>query len=174
MFDANLSSTRQRFSENGTTPQPVAGTWQTVNQGTLNVGYELDFWGKNRSAVEAALGRLKAMEVDRYATQLMLSSAIVQAYIELEQGYEQLAIEQKMLKQQEEILLTHAPALRGRAGLQDRHQAGTGIHSRHSRQDRRIGRIHGTEPEQACGIARQRAGPRTRDRPNPSSSAPTQ
>ena len=106
--DANLSSTRQRFSENGTTPHPVAGTWQTVNQGTLNVGYELDFWGKNRAAVEAALGRLKAMEVERYATQLILSSAIVQAYIELQQGHELLAIEQKMLRQQEEILsLTH-------------------------------------------------------------------
>lgn len=102
--DANLASTRERFSEHGITPPPAAGTWQTVNQGTLNVGYELDFWGKNRAAVEAALGRRKAMEVDRYATELMLSSAIVQAYIELQQGFEQLAIEQKMLRQQEQIL----------------------------------------------------------------------
>ncbi|MDM0084641.1 efflux transporter outer membrane subunit [Variovorax sp. J31P179] len=102
--DGNLSSTRERFSENGTTPHPVAGTWQTFNQGTLNIGYELDFWGKNRATVEAALGRLKATEVDRYATQLVLSSAIVQAYIELQQGYEQLEIEQKLLKQQQEIL----------------------------------------------------------------------
>ncbi|WP_198008317.1 MULTISPECIES: efflux transporter outer membrane subunit [Brenneria] len=103
-MDANVASTRQRYSENGTTPAVMAGTWQTVNQGTLNVGYELDFWGKNRAAVEAALGRSKAMEVDRYATQLMLSSAIVQAYIELQQGNEQLAIERQMLKQQEQVL----------------------------------------------------------------------
>ncbi|XAH22141.1 efflux transporter outer membrane subunit [Xylophilus sp. GW821-FHT01B05] len=107
-LDANMASTRQRFSANGTTPHPVAGTWQTVNQGTLNLGYELDFWGKNQAAVDAALGRLKAMEVDRYAARLMLSSAIVQACIELQQGGEQLAIEQQMLKQQEQILsLTH-------------------------------------------------------------------
>ncbi|WP_323129491.1 efflux transporter outer membrane subunit [Klebsiella quasipneumoniae] len=103
-MDANISSTRQRYSENGTTPAVMAGTWQTVNQGTLNVGYELDFWGKNRAAVEAALGRGKAMEVDRYATRLMLSSAIVQAYIELQQSYEQLAIERQMLRRQEQVL----------------------------------------------------------------------
>ncbi|MFJ5431603.1 efflux transporter outer membrane subunit [Pectobacterium actinidiae] len=103
-LDANIASTRQRYSENGTTPAVMAGTWQTVNQDTLNVSYELDFWGKNRAAVEAAVGRTRAMEVDRYATQLMLSSAIVQTYIGLEESYHQLAIEQQMLIQQMKVL----------------------------------------------------------------------
>lgn len=103
-LDANIDSTRQRYSENGTTPAVMAGTWQTVNQDTLNVSYELDFWGKNRAAVEASVGRTRAMEVDRYATQLMLSSAIVQTYIGLEESYHQLAIEQQMLIQQLKVL----------------------------------------------------------------------
>lgn len=103
-LDANIVSTRQRYSENGTTPAVMAGTWQTVNQDTLNVSYELDFWSKNRAAVEAAVGRTKAMEVDRYATQLMLSSAIVQTYIGLQESYQQLAIEQQMLNHQEKVL----------------------------------------------------------------------
>lgn len=103
-LDANIASTRQRYSENGTTPAVMAGTWQTVNQDTLNVSYELDFWGKNRAAVEAAVGRTKAMEVDHYATQLMLSSAIVQTYIGLQESYQQLGIEQQMLNHQEKVL----------------------------------------------------------------------
>lgn len=103
-IDANLASSRQRYSENGSTPAVIAGTWQTVNQGTLNVGYELDFWGKNLAAVEAALGRRKALEIEQYATQLLLSSMIVQAAIDLQQAYDQVATEQKMLQQQEQIL----------------------------------------------------------------------
>lgn len=100
----NVTSTRQHFSEHGTTAPPIAGTWKYVNQATLNVGYELDFWGKNRAAVEAALGRSHAMEIDRYATQLMLASAIVQAYIELQQSNEQISIERRILKKQQGVL----------------------------------------------------------------------
>lgn len=102
--DGHIASTRQRFSEHGTTPPPVAGTWKYRNQATLNVSYEPDFWGKNQAAVEAALGRHKAMEVEHYATQLMLSSAIVQAYVKLEQSDAQLDIEQRMLKRQQDVL----------------------------------------------------------------------
>lgn len=100
----NVSSTHQRFSEHGTTAPPVAGTWRNVNQTTLNVGYELDFWGKNRAAVDAALSRRNALEIDRYATQLMLASAIVQAYVELQQSDEQRIIERRILKQQQDVL----------------------------------------------------------------------
>ena len=49
-------TTRQRFSEHGTTAPPVAGQWEWVNEASLNGSYEFDFWGKNRSAVESALG----------------------------------------------------------------------------------------------------------------------
>ncbi|WP_081499484.1 efflux transporter outer membrane subunit [Pseudomonas sp. GM18] len=101
--DAAMSSTRERFSSNGTTPAPVRGTWQNVNQATLNVGYELDFWGKNRSAVEAAVGRRHALEVDERAAALMLSASIVQAYIALQNTYEQMDVAQTLLAQQEQI-----------------------------------------------------------------------
>jgi NodT family efflux transporter outer membrane factor (OMF) lipoprotein len=101
--DAAMSSTRERFSSNGTTPAPVRGTWQNVDQATLNVGYELDFWGKNRSAVEAAVGRRRALEVDEHAAALMLSASIVQVYIALQNTYEQMDVAQTLLAQQEQI-----------------------------------------------------------------------
>jgi len=102
--DGNLSSTRERFSTNGTTPHPVNGTWQWVNQGTLNLSYEIDFWGKNRAALEAALGRVKAAEVDQQATRLMLASAVVQAYINFQQTDQEIALETRMLEQRIHIL----------------------------------------------------------------------
>ncbi|MBV6823286.1 efflux transporter outer membrane subunit [Pseudomonas sp. PD9R] len=100
---ASMSVTRERFSSNGTTPAPAKGTWQNVHQGTLNVGYELDFWGKNRSSVEAAVGRRKALEVDERAASLILSSSIVQTYIALQNVYEQIDVAQALLNQQEQI-----------------------------------------------------------------------
>lgn len=102
-IDAAASTTRERFSANGTTPAPVKGTWQNVDQATLNVGYELDFWGKNHSAVEAAVGRRHALEVDSHAAALMLSTSIVQTYIALQDTYEQLDVAQALLDQQVHI-----------------------------------------------------------------------
>ncbi|KIC79552.1 fusaric acid resistance protein [Pseudomonas sp. C5pp] len=101
--DGSLSVVRQRYSENGTASAVVAGTWQNIGQSTLNGSYELDFWGKNQAAVEAAIGRSKAAEVDQFSARLVLSSGIAQAYIALQETYDQLAIERQMLQQMESI-----------------------------------------------------------------------
>ncbi|HEX8593864.1 MAG TPA: efflux transporter outer membrane subunit [Pseudomonas sp.] len=102
-LDAEASTIRERFSANGTTPAPVKGTWQYVDQAKLNVGYEIDFWGKNQAAVEAAVGRRHALEVDSRAAALMLSTSIVLAYIALHDTYEQLDVAQALLDQQVNI-----------------------------------------------------------------------
>jgi outer membrane protein TolC len=48
--NADFEATRQRFPENGLTPPPFAGGWGTLNQLQATLNWELDFWGKNRSA----------------------------------------------------------------------------------------------------------------------------
>jgi NodT family efflux transporter outer membrane factor (OMF) lipoprotein len=103
-LDSSLSSTRERFSSDGTTPHPVAGTWKTLNQGLLSGSYDLDFWGKNAAAVDAAIGRARAAEVDAQAVRLMISSAVVQAYIAFDQTARQLVIEKQLLEQQKQLL----------------------------------------------------------------------
>src|SRR5437867_7034019 len=60
--NGGLSSTHERFSERGLTPAPLAGSWSTLNQLQATLDWELDFWGKNRSAYEGAIGRAKAAE----------------------------------------------------------------------------------------------------------------
>jgi len=102
--DAALSSVRERFSSNGTTPHPVAGTWKTLNQGLASGSYDLDFWGSNAAAVDAAIGRARATEVDAQAVRIMVSSAVVQAYIAFDQTARQLVVEQQLLAQQEQLL----------------------------------------------------------------------
>jgi NodT family efflux transporter outer membrane factor (OMF) lipoprotein len=101
---AGVRSNRQQFSEHGTTPPPVAGSWKWVNEASLNFSYEFDFWGKHESAIEAAIGRARASEVDAYAARLVLVTGILRAYLRLQQAFQQLDIAQETLKQREHVV----------------------------------------------------------------------
>ena len=98
-FDVN----RQRFSENGIFPPPIAGAWFTQSQLALDFAYELDFWGKNRAAYDAALGQVHAAEVDAYAGKLLLSAAIAHAYVDLAHAFDRLDLARDALQQRETI-----------------------------------------------------------------------
>lgn len=95
---------RQRFSEHGTTPPPVAGSWKWVNEATFNGSYEFDFWGKNRAAIEAAVGVSHAAETDARAAQLVLVTNILRSYLRLQHAWEQRDIAVATLAQRQHIL----------------------------------------------------------------------
>jgi outer membrane protein TolC len=90
--------TRQRFSENYIFPPPIGGATFTTTQLALSAGYDVDFWGKNRSAYEAALGRSRAAQAETYAARLVLASAVAAVYVQLERSYEQLDIARRTLE----------------------------------------------------------------------------
>ena len=101
--DGSLTSTRERFSEHGTAPPPLGGSTQTLNQLQATLSWDLDFWGKNRAAYEAALGSARAAEVDAYAARLALSTSIAQAYVRLQRAYWQHDVADATLKERERI-----------------------------------------------------------------------
>ena len=86
-IDGSASGTRERFPNNGLSPPPLGGSTRTVNQLQATLSWEIDFWGKNRAAYEAALGAARAAEVDAYAARLALSTSIAQAYVQLQRAY---------------------------------------------------------------------------------------
>lgn len=101
--NGDLEMTRERFSENGVVPPPVGGTWSSLNTLQATLSWEIDLWGKNRSAYEAALGEAKAAEVDAYAARLALSVAIAQTYVDLQRAYLQVDVAQETLREREQI-----------------------------------------------------------------------
>jgi len=101
--NGTAASIRARLSENGLTPPPLGGSTVTLNNLQATLTWELDFWGKNRSAYEAALGAARAAEIDAYATRLALSTSIAQAYVELQRAYLQLDVKRATLKEREQI-----------------------------------------------------------------------
>ena len=102
-IDADLAITRERFSEHGLVPPPAAGTWDSFNQLQATLSWEIDLWGKNRSAYESALGEARAAEIDAYAARLALSVAIANAYVQMQRAYLQLDVADATLAQREQI-----------------------------------------------------------------------
>src|SRR6478672_4217266 len=100
--NGELAITEQRFAEHGLYPPPFAGTWNTFNQMQINLNWEIDFWGKNRSAYEAALDQARVAEVDAYAARLALSIDIARAYVQLQRAYLLLDVAELTLKERED------------------------------------------------------------------------
>lgn len=102
--NGSLTMMRDRYSEHDIYPPPFAGSWNTQNRAALDFGYELDFWGKNRAALESTLGQARAAEVDSFAARLMVSVAIIHSYVGLQRAFAQRDIAEAMEKQREHIL----------------------------------------------------------------------
>ncbi len=99
--NAGANVTRQRYSSNGIFPPPIAGAWYTQTDLAMNFSYEIDLWGRNRAAYDAALGQARAAEVDAYAARLLLASAVARAYAQLGRSFDQLDLAQDSLKQRQ-------------------------------------------------------------------------
>src|SRR5258706_1025305 len=102
-LSASADLNRQRYSGTGIFPPPIGGAWYTQSQLALQFSYELDFWGKNRAAYDAALGQARAAQVDGFAARLLLSAAVAHAYAELGHAFEQLDVAQATLAQRQAI-----------------------------------------------------------------------
>ena len=101
---ASFDETRQLLSKYGLVPAGFGGRWITTNQLALNLKYEVDFWDRNQSALEAALGQARAGEAEVQSARLSLASAVTLAYIELARNFEQLDIARATLAQREALL----------------------------------------------------------------------
>lgn len=95
---------RQRYSETGLLPPPVAGSVR--NSATLQAGasWELDFFGKNRALLESALGTARAAQADTEAARILLAGNVARSYFQLARANDQLAVAQRTLAQREEQL----------------------------------------------------------------------
>lgn len=81
---ANASATQQKHSYNDVSPREVTPKgWNDYGRATLDVSWELDFWGRNRAAFAAATSESEAAQADAAQARLALSAAVASAYAEL-------------------------------------------------------------------------------------------
>ena len=74
---------RNRNSELGSRTGPGQPLQSTTNRVSLNISYEIDFWGKYRRATDAARAELLAVESNRDALRLSLTAEVVRGYFNL-------------------------------------------------------------------------------------------
>lgn len=71
---------------------------------TFGASYELDFWGKNRDAVDAARASYAASEADRATVALTTTAAVADAYFQLLSLRERIALAEANLKTSDDTL----------------------------------------------------------------------
>jgi NodT family efflux transporter outer membrane factor (OMF) lipoprotein len=116
-FNAGADLNRQRYSANGLFPATVAGKVRTIANLQLGVTWELDFFGRQRIALEAALGRERAAQAELQAARSLLAAQIAQAYVQLARFVEQRALLDEVLTSRE--AQSALAARRLQAGLDD-------------------------------------------------------
>lgn len=99
-----LDLTRQRYTKTGLIPAPLAGTIQETGTLQLGASWELDFFGKNRAALDAALGSANAAQADAQAARVLLASNVARSYFQLLRLNEQRTVAQRTLAQREATL----------------------------------------------------------------------
>ena len=103
-LNGQVDLTRQRYTANGAVPAPLAGSIRESGTAQLSASWELDFFGKNRAALDAALGSVHAAEADAQAARVLLASNVARSYFQLVRLNEQAFVARRTLAQREETL----------------------------------------------------------------------
>lgn len=87
---------------NGIPPDFVPRGYNDVGRATLDFGWELDFWGKNRKAATAAGYDVRAALADRAAAEVMLSTSVAATYAQLAQLFAERGVAEAAVKLRED------------------------------------------------------------------------
>ena len=103
-INGQIDATRQRYTANGAVPPPLAGTVRNSGTAQLSASWELDFFGKNRAALDAALGSANAAQADAQAARVLLASQVARTYFQMLRFNEQAVVARRTLAQRTETL----------------------------------------------------------------------
>ncbi len=102
--DGVASVSRERFSGTGIFPPPLGGSWWNIGTLEADASWELDLFGRNRSAIEAAVGTERAAQADLDAARVLLSTNVARGYVQLARLLEQRKVAERSLAQRDEVL----------------------------------------------------------------------
>ncbi|RVT97753.1 efflux transporter outer membrane subunit [Rhodovarius crocodyli] len=100
----NLTANTTRSQTSGTTSVSGRTTIRSIDALSLNASYELDFWGRNRAALEAARQSRNASRFNLAVVGLTTQASVANTYLQVLASREQLEIQQQNLAAAERIL----------------------------------------------------------------------
>jgi NodT family efflux transporter outer membrane factor (OMF) lipoprotein len=99
-----LDATLQQYTAKGAIPPPLAGAVRSSGTAQFTGSWEIDFFGKNRAALDAALGNVRAAQADAQAARMLLASNVARSYFQLVRLNEQLMVANRLLAQRTQAL----------------------------------------------------------------------
>ena len=103
-LDLNASSMRERFSEHYIYPPPLGGSTRTLNQATVDLRFELDFWGRNRAAIATARSQVRVAQADAQAARLAITTSIARTWFQLQRLASLRDVTLSAIRQRENVL----------------------------------------------------------------------
>ncbi|QCB46156.1 efflux transporter outer membrane subunit [Hydrogenophaga sp. PAMC20947] len=100
----SADATRQRFSATSIYPAPLGGSTQTLANAQFAGSWEIDFFGRHRAAIDAALGGQRAAQADAAAARNLLASQVGQTYVQFGRLLAQRTVAERALAQREQML----------------------------------------------------------------------
>jgi NodT family efflux transporter outer membrane factor (OMF) lipoprotein len=99
--NAEAESTRQHLSANSIYPPPLGGSIVTMSTARIAAQWQIDWFGKQRAALDAAIGQERAAQADAQAAQVILAATVAQHYFGLARLQQQQLILQQLLQSAE-------------------------------------------------------------------------
>jgi len=82
-INADAQSTREHLSANSIYPPPLGGSDITMSTASISAQWQIDWFGKQRAALDAAIGQARAAQADAQAAQVILATSVAQQYFSL-------------------------------------------------------------------------------------------
>ncbi len=101
-ISGEAKTTRERLSANSIYPPPLGGSMVTMNSANVTGQWQLDLFGKNRAALDAAIGQSRAAEADAQAARVLVAANVAQQYFNLARLQAQQDLDRAMLRQREQ------------------------------------------------------------------------
>lgn len=95
-LDASAGATKQSYNM-GMPRAFVPKDWLGTGRVALDLGFDLDLWGKNKASLAAATSDTRAAQIDAQQARLVLTTAIADAYADLARLHDEAEIAQRTL-----------------------------------------------------------------------------
>ncbi|UGA37992.1 TolC family protein [Chromobacterium haemolyticum] len=103
-INAQWQSTRQLHAEKNLVPPAGHGNYDWQTRAAVNLSYDLDAWGRERQALSASLSDAQMAAADARLSALNLETAVIRAYLQLAEQYQQKDLAVAALQQQQALL----------------------------------------------------------------------
>ncbi len=95
-LEASGGATKQSYNM-GQPENFVPKGWLGTGRVALDMGFDLDLWGRNKASLAAATSETRAAQIDAQQARLALTTAIADAYADLARLYDEADIAQQTL-----------------------------------------------------------------------------